>query len=56
MGGAAAWYRDIGLVLCDSLEGWDREGRGEGDVRGKTYGNICITDSLCYTAETNTPL
>ena len=27
-------------------------------ARGKRYGNICIciTDSLCYKAETNTPL
>ena len=40
------------------LEGWDREGGREGDARGKRYGKIyiCITDSLCYTAETNTPL
>ena len=45
-------------VLCDHLEGWNREGEREGDARGKRYGNICvcITDSLCYTAETNTPL
>ena len=30
----------------------------EGDARGKRYGDICIciTDSLCYKAETNTPL
>ena len=36
----------------------DREGGREGDARGKRYGNICIciTDSLCYKAETNTPL
>ena len=35
-----------------------REGGREGDARGKRYGNICIciTDSLCYKAETNTPL
>ena len=40
------------------LEGWDREGGREGDARGKRYGDICIciTDSLCYKAETNTPL
>ena len=46
------------LVLCDHLEGWDREGGREGDAKGKRYGDICIciTDSLCYTAETNTPL
>ena len=33
-------------------------GAREGDARGKRYGNICIciTDSLCYKAETNTPL
>ena len=30
----------------------------EGDKRGRAYGDICIhiADSLCYTAETNTPL
>ena len=45
-------------MLCDHLEGWDREGGREGDARGKRYGNvcICIIDSLCYKAETNTPL
>ena len=45
-------------MLCDHLEGWDREGGREGDARGRGYGDICIciTDSLCYTAETNTPL
>ena len=32
------------------------EGGGEGDARGKGYGDICRADSLCYTAETNTPL
>ena len=44
------------MVLCDHLEGWDREGGREGDARGKRYGNICIciTDSLGYKAETNT--
>ena len=32
--------------------------RGEGDARGRGYGDIRmhIADSLCYTAETNTPL
>ena len=45
----------LALVLCDHLEGWDREGGREGDTRGKRYGDICIciTDSLCYKAETN---
>ena len=34
------------------------KGGREGDARGKRYGNICIcvTDSFCYKAETNTPL
>ena len=40
-------------MLCDHLEGWDREGGREGDARGKRYGNIRITDSLSYKAETN---
>ena len=33
-------------------------GGWEGDARGRGYGDIriCIADSLCYTAETNTPL
>ena len=31
------------LVLCDHLEGWDREGGREGDARGRGYGVIvCI--------------
>ena len=42
-------------MLCDHLEWWDREGGREGDARGERFGNICIciTDSLCYKAETN---
>ena len=42
----------------DGWDGWDREGGREGDARGKRYEYICIciTDSLCYKAETNTPL
>ena len=49
---------EISSVLCDQLEGWDREGGREGDARGKRNGYICmcITDSPCYKAETNTPL
>ena len=45
-------------MLRDHLEGWDREGGREGDTREKGYGDICICigDSLCYKAETNTPL
>ena len=45
-------------MLCDHLDGWDREGGREGHARGERDGDICIciTDSLCYKAETNTPL
>ena len=45
-------------MLCDQLEGWERKGGREGDARGKRNGDICIciTDSFCYKAETNTPL
>ena len=46
-------------MLCDHLEGWDRED-GRENARGRRYGDICIciciADSLCYKAETNTPL
>ena len=43
---------------CDHLEGWDSEGGREGGARGKRFGDICIciADSLCYKAETNTAL
>ena len=45
-------------MLCDHLEEWDREGGREGDARGRGYGHICIciADSHCYAAETNTAL
>ena len=45
-------------MLCDHLEGWDKEGAREEDSRGKRYGDICIciTDSIGYKSETNTPL
>ena len=34
------------------------QGGWEGDASGRRYGDICIciADSLCYTAETNTTL
>ena len=43
-------------MLCDHLEGWDREG-GRKMQEGGVYGDICIriADSLCDTAESNTP-
>ena len=45
-------------MLCDHLEGWDREGGREAQEGGDMGIYICvrIADSLCYTAETNTPL
>ena len=51
-------------MLCDYLEGWDREGRRETQEGGDMgiyiyiyiYIYICIADSLCFKAETNTPL
>ena len=45
-------------MLCDHLEGWDREGGREGDARGRGYEDICIriADSLCYTSATNTTM
>ena len=53
---AAVYHREISSVLRDHLEGWDGEGEREGGSRGRGYVDICITDSLCYKAETNTPL
>ena len=46
------------LVLCDHLERWDREGVREMQEGGDMgiYIYICIADSFCYKAETNTPL
>ena len=45
-------------MLCDRLGGGDGEGGREGDAGGRRYGNVCIcvADSLCYKAETNTHL
>ena len=41
-------------MLCDHLEGWDREGGREAQEGGDI--GIHIADSLCCTAETNTTL
>ena len=55
---AAIQHREVSSVPCDHLEGWDSEGGREGGARGKRFGDICIciADSLCYKAETNTAL
>ena len=46
--------KDVILKLDSKhlMKGW------EGDARGRRCGDMCmcIADSLCYTAETNTPL
>ena len=41
-------------MLCDHLEGWDREGGKEVQEGGDI--GIHIADSLHFTAETNTTL
>ena len=43
-------------MLCDYLEGWDREGGREMQEGGDMDIYIHVTDSLFYTAETNTTL
>ena len=45
-------------MLCDHLEGWDKESGRETQEGGDMgiYVYIYIVDSLCYTAETNTAL
>ena len=45
-------------MLCDDLEGWDREDGREGGSRGRGYGDMCVhmADSLCRATETNTVL
>ena len=47
------WRRELRLVLCDNLEGWDvvgggREAQEEGDIR------ISVADSCWCVAETST--
>ena len=52
---AAVKQRELSSVLCDDLDGWDRDGwKG----RFKREGDICtrMVDSLHCTAETNTVL
>ena len=42
-------------MLCDNVEGWDREG-GREVQEGGDMGMYGYIYSLCYTAETNTIL
>ena len=43
-------------MLCDHLEGWDREDGREAQEGGDMEIYVNKADSLCYKAETNTPL
>ena len=44
-------------MLCVHLEGWDRECEREMQEGGNiVIYVICIVDSLCYKAETNTQI
>ena len=51
---AAVWHRELNLVLCDDLEGWDGGGGQEAQERG----DICIVPAgaCCCMAETNATL
>ena len=44
-------------MLCDDLEGWDREDGREAQ-KGGGYGDMCMhmADLLCCATETNTVL
>ena len=39
---AAAWHREISLVLCDHLEGWDGEGGRETQEGGDMGMCVCV--------------
>ena len=43
-------------MLCDHLEGWDRDRGKETQEGGNMDMCIRMADSLCFTAEANTPL
>ena len=49
-------HREISSMLCDNLEGWDREGGKEAQEGGDMGIYIYISESLCCTPETNTTL
>ena len=53
--GKLLYNRELNLVLCDNLEGWDGVGGGrEVQEGGGIY--ILMADSHCCMAETNTTL
>ena len=39
---AAAWHREISSVLCNHLEGWDKEGGRETQEGGDMGIYVCI--------------
>ena len=43
-------------MLCDDLEGWDREDGREAQEGGDMEKCMHMADSLCCTTETNTAL
>ena len=45
-------------IIVENFPNMGGMGGWEGDARGRGYGDICIciADSLCYTAETNTTM
>ena len=43
-------------MLCDDLEGWDREGGREAQEEEDMGKCMHMTDSLCCATETNTVL
>ena len=49
----AVWHKELNLVLCDNLEGWDGVGGG-GEVQ--EGGDMCMADSCWCMAEMNTTL
>ena len=57
---AADWHRELSLVLCDYLEGWNGAEGSEREVqeKGDIYNSICIhrADSFHCIAENNTTL
>ena len=52
---AAVWHRELSLVPCDDLEGWDRRWWGREAQEGEDIG-ILMADSCCCTAEPNKTL
>ena len=51
------WHRELSLVLCDDLMGWEWWAEGGGSEAQEGWDIFMqIVDSHCCTAETNTTL